>query len=232
MRRVLLPVMLVAASFAGSFVARSGGVAVADGVAPTGFVAFAPTRVLDTRAGARPPALSEVVVHTNLGAVAAVGVNITMTEAAGPGFVTAWDGLSGRPTASVINASAANQTIANYVIVPVLADGSFRLYTNVATHLIVDVMGYFSGALASPPPTSALSAVITGYGPLSTITTVSGTVTNGTSTVRDVRMDVRCPNGTVELDTVYDLAPGATLGWSVLCTGSFSSGATVTVVEV
>ena len=54
----------------------------------------------------------------------------------------------------------------------------------------------------------------------------------GPSRGADVRVDVTCPNATVEVDYVYDIAAGATLGWEVICSGSFTSGASVTTVFV
>jgi hypothetical protein len=50
---------------------------------------------------------------------------------------------------SNLNLDTAGQTIANLVVVPVAAEGSITLYSQSGTHLIVDVLGYFTGANAA-----------------------------------------------------------------------------------
>ena len=54
------------------------------------------------------------------------------------------------PTASNLN-YVAGQTIPNLVVARLAADGSVCLYNNAATHLIVDVAGYFPGLDALTP---------------------------------------------------------------------------------
>ena len=77
-----------------------------------------------------------------------------------------------------------------------------------------------------------MSATITGYGPGFSITSISGSLTNASGAEKDIRIDLSCPNGNVELDYVFNISNGATRGWSVICDGVFSSGATLTVIEV
>lgn len=223
---------VLVAGAAGGWMAQLGNSmpAQATSVSAAGFIPYTPTRVLDTRSGGKPGAANELVVRTGIQGAVAVGVNITMTGTLGPGFVTAWDGASGRPTASIVNSSGADENIANFAIVPVLPDGTFHLYTSVATHLIVDLMGYFPGAAELVP--TGVNATITGYGPSSTITSVTGIVTNGSTVSKNIRTDVHCPDGTTETDVVFGLAPGSTKGFMVLCSGVFTSGATVVVVDV
>jgi len=217
------------AGAAGGFVAStSGGVGAANNP-PAGLVTTLPARVLDTRTGAKPALNSTTVVNTGITGAVAVAVNITLTETDGAGFVTAWDGLGARPNVSIINSFGAGQTIANYAIVPVDAAGKFNLFVNNPGHLLVDVMGYFPGSAALVP--AGLTATITGYAPGSTITSVTGSVTNGGSVSKTVRVDIKCPNGTVETDTVFQLGAGQTKGFSVLCGGgAFTSGASVQAV--
>lgn len=77
--------------------------------------------------------------------VTAIVMNLTVTEPAAPGFVTAWPCGSTRPTASNLN-FAAGQTVANLVVVDVtgrFATGSVCLYSSATTNLIADVTGYF-----------------------------------------------------------------------------------------
>ena len=102
-------------------------------------------RILDTRGGndafklnARTTAT--VNVPGGAGKTRAV-VNLTVTAPEGPGYLTAWD--SGNyPESSVIN-FANGQTIANEVTIPLAADGTFKIWSPVRTHVIVDLVGYY-----------------------------------------------------------------------------------------
>lgn len=215
---------------------HAGSVA-AEPVTPQGYVALNPGRVLDTRpaslvnwAGGKPGSGAQLTVGTGQPGASAVAVNITLTQTEGGGFVGAW--ASGTfPGTSIINSTAAGTTVANFVVVPVAADGTFQLLTSRAAHLIVDVMGYFAGSPV-PPPTPGVSAIITGYDPSTSLTMVTGSVTNSSGVTKDVRVDVRCVNGNVASDIVLGILDGQTLGWQALCNGSFSSGATVGVIEI
>jgi len=147
MRKALLVTGLLASSAAGGLLAQGGGIShlsAAPG-APASYVAVDPARVLDTRAGGarRPEARTTIIVHTNRTGATAVGINIALTETEGPGFVTAWASDTAQPFTSIINSTEAGENISNFVIVPVAADGTFKLYTNSATHVVVDLMGYF-----------------------------------------------------------------------------------------
>jgi hypothetical protein len=231
-QKFLLGAALIAASGVGGWAAQTGfGTASAGSIAtPAGFVTFGPARILDTRNGAMPPGGALLKVDTGLSQASAVSVNITLTETAGPGFVTAWDGSGERPETSVVNSSTRGETIANYVVVPVAADGSFTLFTSVGSHLLVDLMGYFVGG-SSPVP-SGLTAVVTGYTPLTTSTAISGLVSNGTVNTKDARVDVRCPDGTTaRTKEVQGILPGQTRGFEVFCNGLIVAGATVDVVN-
>ena len=74
-----------------------------------------------------------------------VVLNVTVTQPKGAGFVSVYPcGLS-QPVVSNLN-FAAGQTIPNAVVVKVGTDGKVCLYTLAATHLLVDVGGYFPGA--------------------------------------------------------------------------------------
>ncbi|MCU1367706.1 MAG: hypothetical protein JWN39_3345 [Ilumatobacteraceae bacterium] len=224
---------LVAAGSIGGLVVTSTGGAGAATSSPVGMIILTPGRVLDTRnaAGTTLPLNGSVVVNTGISGAAAVAVNITLTDTTGAGFITAWDGSQPRPGTSIMNSFGAGQNIANYAIVPVDAAGHFTLFTSNPANLIVDLMGYFPSTSAPVP--SGLTAVITGYGPASTITSVTGTVSNGGGVSKNARVDIKCPNGTVQTDSFYALGAGQTKGFSVLCDQAFTSGATVqAVVEV
>lgn len=232
-RKILMVVAVVAAGATGGYLSGAAGTAGAAPTIPAGYVALAGGRVYDSRGPAytnpRLAAGSIVTIQTGQPGATAVGVNITLTDTTGAGYVGAW--ASGPwPGTSVINSSEPLENIANFVIVPVAPDGTFQLLTQKSAHLIVDVLGYMAGGSELAP--AGFTATTTGYGPLTTITTVSGTISNGTGIERDLRIDVSCPNGTVKLAYAYSIPAGATRGWSVLCDGNFTSGATTTVVEI
>lgn len=111
-----------------------------------------PKRALDTRRGTTGPVPAGGTVTVNpqmLGIgvdasfASAVILNVTATDAAAPGYVTVWAAETERPNASNLNLAAPGQTVANQVIVPVTHRG-VTLYSEAGTHLIVDVVGYFS----------------------------------------------------------------------------------------
>ena len=110
--------------------------------APHGYTATTPQRVMDTREIGGSAAGSVVRIETNLNpAVTAVGVQITVADAAGPGSLSVWDGAGPVPDASVLNYVEAGHTDGNFVIVPV-RDGAFSMFTSAHAGIIVDVMGY------------------------------------------------------------------------------------------
>lgn len=121
--------------------------------APGTMVAQAPRRVLDTRSGVGAPtglvrgetALTLQVAGragVPTAGVAAVIMNVTVTQTAGGGFVTAYPFASHPPTASNLNFGG-GQTVANLVTVRLSDDGKVNLgVTGASTHLIADVAGY------------------------------------------------------------------------------------------
>ncbi len=82
----------------------------------------------------------------------AVIVNITVTNTASSGYLTAWQGPSttNPPVASNLNFGA-SETVANRVIVPLnMQTGDFTLYVfGSAADVIVDVNGYITGSSAT-----------------------------------------------------------------------------------
>lgn len=83
--------------------------------------------------------------------VSAVALNVTATQPNGSGYVQAVP--TGGPTpyraSSNLNLERAGQTIPNLVIVPVGSGGTVDLYTSTTTHLIADVVGYYTGSTAA-----------------------------------------------------------------------------------
>lgn len=119
------------------------------------FHPLTPTRVLDTRngtgySGRKPAAGETITVKVNGGTTGvpteavAVALNLTGTEATAAGFVTVWPSAEARPTTSSINLAAANDTVANAVIVRLGPGGQINLYTQTGAHLVADITGYWT----------------------------------------------------------------------------------------
>ncbi len=81
-------------------------------------------------------------------------VNITATESGGPGFVqAAAAGALDPGESSVLNLTGADQTVAGLSFVPLDANGRIALFASGSTHLIVDLVGWFTGTSATPSNT-------------------------------------------------------------------------------
>ena len=116
-----------------------------------------PTRMLETRAGLttadhsfeagglRPAdSVLELPIGGRLGIptrIRAAVLNVTVTEAAAPGFVTLYPCGGTRPVASTLNYGKGT-TVANLAVAPTTKDGKVCIYTQTATHLVVDLSGY------------------------------------------------------------------------------------------
>ncbi len=128
------------------------------------FVPLTPARLLDTRpgmsnsplAGAKPQASQTLGVTTAsrgglpTSGFSAVVLNATATQTTAPGFVTLWSAGGNRPPTSNLNATRADQTVANHAIVPVSTAG-FSVLTQSGSHLVADVAGYFTGNAPAAP---------------------------------------------------------------------------------
>lgn len=139
----------------------SGYVSGGGPTAASRFHSLAPGRVIDTRQSAIVGSGSRLVVPM-LGVhgvpstgVTAVTVNLTATGTTGNGFLTAYPCDQTLPIVSNVN-YAAGQTVANLATVKLSASGSICVYALTATHVIVDVSGWFgaagaqSGSLINP----------------------------------------------------------------------------------
>jgi YVTN family beta-propeller protein len=151
------------------------------------YVAVAPTRLLDTR-GANAPAdasTTRVAVAGQAGVPAdatAVALNVTATETTAPGFVTVWPAGLPRPEASNLNVENAGQTIPNLVIVPLGEGGAVDVFTQTATHLVVDVIGAWQ-----PIPGIATGGRFQPTGPTRVLDTRSGgALSSGSTTLVDL----------------------------------------------
>jgi hypothetical protein len=119
------------------------------------FTTVSPQRVLDTRpgpgqvgyTGGRPGAFAQVRLDLSGYAVPAHAssavLNLTGTDAAAAGYVTAWPCDKPRPLASVLNLSA-GETRPNLAVVKLAADDSVCLYTQSGTHFVADLAGWLT----------------------------------------------------------------------------------------
>ena len=121
------------------------------------FHAINPNRLFDTRSGQSPDALRTVaqvgpasvleVKATDLPGlvpatgVAAVSLNVAVTNPAAAGFVTVYP-CGTRPFVASVN-YAAGETVSNAVIAPVSATGTICFYSLVAADIVVDINGWF-----------------------------------------------------------------------------------------
>ena len=121
----------------------------------SGFRGRAPARIVDTRSGqgaplGRLPAGQTLRVHVsgNGGVpakdVSAVALNVTAVEPTGWGFFTVWPcGSPMPPDASHVNFISAGAVEPNSVLVPVDSTGDVCIWTYAASHVLVDVNGWF-----------------------------------------------------------------------------------------
>jgi glucose/arabinose dehydrogenase len=137
------------------------------------FVPLAPARLADTRpgqhtvddlfagTGVQPGGSTLQLTVAGRGLVAAnaaaVSLNVTATDGAGSGFATVYPCGSTQPTASNLNFTAGS-LVPNAVVTKIGTDGKVCIFVNVATHLVVDVSGYFpqSTSLTSIDPARVL----------------------------------------------------------------------------
>ncbi len=134
---------------------------------PGEYVAVTPSRILDTRSpnpvfAGKVPA-GGVVTLPVLGqgglpgtGVTAVALNVTVDQPDGPGFVTAYPCSDAPPVASTLN-YATGQVVANLTTIAIGGDaataGQVCLFSWAATHLVVDVSGYYTSAPVSATAT-------------------------------------------------------------------------------
>src|SRR3954454_11189786 len=122
--------------------------------APSGATpeAIQPQRILDTRSGLGAPAqrlapgqvLSLRVSAAAAAGAPAVSINLTATEATGPGFLTAWPCGQAQPATSVLN-FVPGQSVANFISLGLGTDaqgmGAVCLAASAPTHVVADLMG-------------------------------------------------------------------------------------------
>jgi len=100
-------------------------------------------RAVDTRSGALPGAGTVVTAPTGASGATGVLVNVTAVESRATGFLTAFPCGSDRPPTANLNVGS-GQTRGNFAVATPDASGNVCVFTNVATHVVVDVMGTFT----------------------------------------------------------------------------------------
>ncbi|HUF99644.1 MAG TPA: hypothetical protein VMM60_16050 [Ilumatobacter sp.] len=160
------------------------------------FVTLAPTRIADTRAGAPLEPGDTIVVPIPAGVDAdatALAVNVTSVGDVQPGFVESWPTGQQRAETSFLNLNGSGQPVAAAAIQPV-SSGGLTLMTTGGGHLVVDIVGWFTGPTA-PISNDGL------FVPLAP------------RRLLDSRLDGNrvWADGTVELPTPADLAPASSL---------------------
>ncbi len=122
------------------------------------FTPSEPFRFVDTRDRARPEVNSgtggnqlqagTVMVVSIAGVrgvpagAKAVSLNLTVTNANGPGYITAWP-CGDRPNVSTANYEASS-AVSNGAQLPLSADGALCIYSLQTAHVIIDVNGWWS----------------------------------------------------------------------------------------
>jgi hypothetical protein len=119
----------------------------------SGFASVAPVRLLDSRQGGAKPIMAGTVVRVAVAGNAGVprtgvtgaSLNVTATSAAAVGFVTVYPCGVNAPNASNLNV-VAGATVANGVVSATDTTGAVCVVSSVATHLVVDLNGWFGTA--------------------------------------------------------------------------------------
>ena len=125
--------------------------------APAGASAFhgvTPLRIFDTRDSAKPSAGSyNPVLVGGLANVpdsaTAVVLNVTVIDADGEGYVTAFPWGEALPNSSNVNIKRFGQMVSNLVTVRLGVQGKIGLYSSISANLLVDVFGYYSSSGAT-----------------------------------------------------------------------------------
>lgn len=125
------------------------------------FVPVAPTRIVDTRRATAVPANGSLTVPLPVGVdtdAVAVAINVTSVGARTRGFVTGYAAGATPVATSFMNPDGTGRPRAAAVILPVSADG-FTIATTAGGHLIVDLVGWFTGPSAVDSADGLLVAV-------------------------------------------------------------------------
>jgi hypothetical protein len=113
----------------------------------TKYSPLTPQRLLDTRNGAKVAAGG--IINLPIAGLAgvpsdavSVALNVTATQAEDSGFLTVFPNLQPLPVASNVNYTA-GADVPNLVVATLGTDGSINIFSEDATHVIVDLFGWF-----------------------------------------------------------------------------------------
>lgn len=185
---------------------RDGGKALGDADRDLVYVPVTPCRIIDTRVvggpipanGVRDFDVADVVDFSvqggdtghcnvgNKGSFAAAAINLIVVSPGIAGYLTAYPYLVSRPNAATLNYAA--NDIRNGLAIMRLdqsaATHEFTVYSFAQTHLIADIVGYYTKAELPPPqPPVPLSywATSTGSSPCASVCSASGGFAAATS---------------------------------------------------
>jgi hypothetical protein len=125
------------------------------------YLAVSPARLLDSRSGIGLGAagrferggVRKLAVAGRGGVPAnarAAVLNVTVTDPAGPGFVSVMpSGGALPPSTSTVNVERAGQTRANLAVVPLGPDGGVTVFSDMPAHVLADVTGYVTASSAA-----------------------------------------------------------------------------------
>ncbi len=167
------------------------------------FTPVVPGRLLDTRTSTMISATGSVGIAAPYPGPAAL--NLTSVDGA-PGFVTAYATGGTRPGVSNLNPGGGD-IVANFSIVNPAA-GGITFYSMAATHLVVDVAGWFSASGGTPPPSTTA--------PPTTSTTTTTTTTVPKPIVYLTFDDGPDPTWTNQLLNVLDQHPSVKVTFFVM----------------
>src|SRR5260370_14328415 len=88
----------------------------------------------------------------------AYSLNVTAVPNGALGFLTTWPTGSTQPLVSTLNAPTGT-VVANAALVPAGTDGAVSVYVTDASHVVLDINGYF----APPGPGGLLSYALTPF---------------------------------------------------------------------
>ncbi len=97
-----------------------------------------------------------------LGVAASVAMTVTVAQTTGVGFLTAW-ALGVQADSSGLSCNASNENVANTTIVPVVpgGGGDFQVFESAATHVVIDVVGFFAAPQATALDCTSVASAVT-----------------------------------------------------------------------
>ncbi len=130
----------------------------------SGFERVTPSRQIDTRVSRSKVQPGVPLRFSLLGSggvpesgVRAVSLNVTAVDPDADGYLTVWACGSARPETSNVN-YAAGAVEPNAVVVPVDETGEVCVSTYAASHVLVDVMGWYSSAFEAVTPSRPIDS--------------------------------------------------------------------------